>query len=280
MSEFDLFKQALAQYNEKESQTEKNQYNDLNENNKSSCAHDNVIIEKGTTVCIECGVEIQRKITHNKEWRYYGQTDTNSSSNPNRVQIRKTETRSIFGDVETYGFSDNIITTANRLYTEVTKGNIFRGNSRKAIVFACVYHAFKLNGIPQSHDKLIGIFNLNPQSGLKGLKYVNIHAKNPSIRTSHITPVNLVDEIMDKFSATDSQKNEVKELYKKIKNKSSKLNRSRPHSIASAVVYYWIKKTSKEIPIKKFTKSVGLSELTITKLAREVSSVLDTPEIM
>ena len=42
------------------------------------------------------------------------------------------------------GFSDKIISKANKLYDEVTSGNIYRGNSRKAIVFACIFHAYKL----------------------------------------------------------------------------------------------------------------------------------------
>jgi len=247
----------------------------------SNCSHDNTTLEKGIDICIDCGTEIKKKIQHTKEWRYYGQADTRHTSDPNRVQIRKSEERNIFKDVENMGFSDKIIREANKIYFQVTQGQIFRGNSRKAIVFACIFHAYKLSGRPQSHEKLIHVFNLNRKTGLKGLKHVNLHApKNSAIRTTYITPVNLVEEIMEKFSATQEQKNEVIKLYGRIKNRSSRLNRSRPQSTAAGLVYYWIRSNNKNITLKQFTQKVSLSELTINKIAKEIGEVIGNPEII
>ena len=79
---------------------------------------------------------------------------------------------------------------------------------------------------------------------------------------------------MDKFKATSMQKKEVIELYNKIKNKSSKINRSRPQSISSGLIYYWISLKNIEISLKDFAKKVDLSELTITKIAKEISDIL------
>lgn len=245
------------------------------------CMHENAITEKGIIICIDCGEETQRKITHDKEWRYYGQGDNKNSSDPNRVQIRKVDDRGIFKDVENLGFSEKIIAKANKIYAQVTNGKIFRGNSRKAVVFACIFHAYKLQGKPQSHERLIKIFSLNRKTGLKGLKFVNLYApKNSDIRTTYITPVNLVDEIMEQFNATKEQKEEVIELYNQVKNKSSRLNRSRPQSVASAIVYYWICLKHKEISLHDFTQKVTLSELTVQKIAKEIAEVLETPDIV
>lgn len=276
MSEFTLFKKALLKYKESRASDTKTE-----ENNEASCSHDNIVSEKGVTICVDCGEEIQQKIKHDKEWRYYGQDDNKHVSDPNRVQIRKSEERSIFKDVENLGFSENIIAKANKIYAQVTKGKIFRGNSRKAIVFACVFHAYKMSGKPQSHERLIEIFSLNRKTGLRGLKYVNLYApKDSKIRTTYITPINLVDEIMEQFSATKEQKQEVIELYEQIKNKSSRLNRSRPQSTASGLVYYWICLKKKDISLKDFTEKVTLSELTVNKIAKEIAEVLGTPELV
>lgn len=278
MSEFTLFKQALKKYEQTKASDEEFS---SEKGHETSCSHDNVITEKSVTVCVDCGEEIQQKISHNKEWRYYGQNDTKRISDPNRVQLRKTEERSIFKDVENLGFSENIIAKANKIYAQVTKGKIFRGNSRKAIVFACIFHAYKMSGKPQSHERLIRIFNLNRKTGLRGLKYVNLYApKDSKIRTTYITPINLVDEIMEQFSATTEQKQEVIELYRKIKNKSSRLNRSRPQSVASGIVYYWICMKKKDISLKDFTEKVTLSELTVNKIAKEIAEVLGTPDMI
>jgi len=279
MSEFQLFKQALDRY-EKNKPLEYNVSSD-EENQTTPCEHTAVYTDKGVTVCTDCGLEINRTLSQDKEWRYYGQSDTKRVSDPNRVQLRKTEDRSIYKDVTNLGFSESIVSKANKIYSQVTQGKIFRGNSRKAIVFACIFHSYKLSGNPLSHDRLITIFKLDRKTGLRGLKYVNLKApRNSDIRTTYITPINLVEEIMDKFDASDAQKDEVKNLYEQIHNKSSRLNRSRPQSVAAGLTFYWICKKQKDISLKDFTKKVTLSELTINKIAKEIAEVLGTPNVV
>jgi transcription initiation factor TFIIIB Brf1 subunit/transcription initiation factor TFIIB len=245
-----------------------------NESIPSVCIHQNKTEMSGAILCTDCGEEIEKNITHDKEWRYYGQSDTKHVSDPNRCQVRKVDDKNIFKDVENLGFSDKIITLANKIYLQVTGGKIHRGNSRKAIIFACIFHAYKMNGKPQTCETLIEVFNLDRKTGLRGLKYVNLNIPKESIiNTSHITPANLIEEIMNKFGASDEQKGEVIQLYEKIKNKSSKINRSRPQSIAAGLTYYWICENNKRINIKEFTEKVKLSELTITRIAKEISSI-------
>lgn len=274
MSEFDLFKQALNTYKKKNTKLSENK---STESKDSICPHTTLINEKGVDLCFDCGTEINKKIMHEKEWRFYGSSDNRHSSDPNRVHGRKSDERTIYKDVENMGFSDKIVQIANKIYSDVTKGEIFRANSRRSIVFACIFHSYKLSGKPQSHEKLLHIFNLTRKTCLKGLKHVSQNAPRGSkIRTTYITPVNLLEDIMDQFSATKEQKKEVIEIYYKIKNKSSRLNRSRPQSVASAIVFYWICMKKKKISIKEFTKKVTLSELTVTKIAKEISEVLGT----
>lgn len=157
MSDFELFNKALKEYNKteksKDSDPEKSDSDDSKNNECTPCLHLNVTNEKGVIECIDCGEEISKKIQHTKEWRYYGQSDSRHTSDPNRVQQRKLEERNIYKDVENMGFSDKIISEANTIYFQVTQGKIFRGNSRKAIVFACIFHSYKLSGKPQSHEK-------------------------------------------------------------------------------------------------------------------------------
>lgn len=305
MSDFDLFNQALNKYKKTEQSKDSDskisdlkisdskisdlkisEYDDSKNIETSedieiiSCSHKNISTEKGVVECIDCGEEISKKIQHTKEWRYYGQEDSRRNADPNRVQQRKSEERNIYKDVDNMGFSDKIISDANKIYFQVTQGKIFRGNSRKAIVFACIFHAYKISGKPQSHEKLIGIFNLDRKTGLKGLKHINLYApKNSQIRTTYITPINLVQEIMEKFSATDEQTQEVINLYHRIKNKSSRLNRSRPQSVASGLVYFWICSKNKDISLKQFTKKVSLSELTVNKIAKEITEVIGDQEV-
>ena len=281
MTDFDLFELALNEY-ETGRPVKSNDDIKLLTNNTGldTCKHTNYSTEGSTIYCIECGEEIEKNIYQDKEWRYYGQSDNKRTSDPNRVIPRKFEDRNIYKDVENMGFSDKIINHANQIYIEVTKGQIFRGNSRRAIVFGSIFNSFKLQGKPQSHDKLIKIFDLSRKIGLKGLKYINLNAaKDSLIHTTYITPENLIDDIMDKFKGTYEQKQEVIELYNKVKNKSSKINRSRPQSVASSITYFWICYKGMDISLKDFAKKSDLSELTIDRLTKEISEVLKIPLI-
>ena len=271
MSDFELFNQALNKYNKY-----KKLKKPKNSTNSKQCSHPNTVIDKGGNVCIDCGEEIAKTIQHKREWRYYGKSDTRHTSDPNRVQQRKSDERSIHKDVENMGFSDKIINIANKIYSQSTGDKICRGNSRKAIIFACIFNAYKITDNAQSHRNLIKVFGLTRKSSLQGLKHVNLHApKKSKIRTTYITPINLIKEIMEKFSATKEQKKRVEDLYHKIKNKSSDLNRSRPQSIASGLVYYWICKEQKSITLPQFTGKVDLSGLTILKIAKIIAKILN-----
>ena len=112
MSEFTLYENLIEQY-EKIVCSE----NEKSEQSTSNCSHLDVIIEKGMSVCRDCGEEVQNNIEYDKEWRYYGQSDTKYNSDPNRVQIRKNEERNIYKDVESLGFSETIVSKANKIYS-------------------------------------------------------------------------------------------------------------------------------------------------------------------
>ena len=129
MNNFELFEKALEKCSKGKNTA----------SSQEKCTHDNIIFENGTKLCEDCGIEINRDICYDKEWRYYGAADTRHNTDPNRCYIRKSEERTIYKDVDNMGFSDKIVSKANKLYEEVTSGKIYRGNSRKAIIFACIF---------------------------------------------------------------------------------------------------------------------------------------------
>jgi hypothetical protein len=243
------------------------------------CKHLLIINESGTFLCHDCGRELSKVMSYEKDWRYYGSDDTRKNSDPNRCHIRKMEDKSIFKDVENYGFSDKIVNSANDIYTQVTKGKIYRGNSRKAIIFGCIFHSIKLNGKSYTCENLREIFKLDRKIILKGLKHVNLNApKESQIRSKVNSSKDLVDEYIQKFDMTEEDKTEIFDLYQKIKNKSSMINRSRPQSVTSSLIYYYIckKKGFNNVNIKDFVKKVNLSELTINKISKEIYKIVNT----
>lgn len=243
---------------------------------KEDCLHKNIIYENLAKICTDCGIVIDKDLSYEKEWRYYGLMDTKHNSDPNRCNIRKTEDKSIFKDVEKMGFSDKIVSYANTIYEQVTNTRIFRGNSRKGIIFACIFHAYKCYDNPQSCEQLIDIFEINRKIALKGLKYVNLNiSKDSPFRGFQINTEHLIKEIMNKFNANEKQIEEVLLIYDSIKDKSVLLNRSRPQSVACGLVRFYILKKNPEISIDYFRSKIKLSELTINKIVKEITKLLE-----
>ena len=142
MTDFAMLDQVLDDFNDhnKEEITEKSCIKII------ECIHENTIKDKDRYICDNCGEEVIPKTD-----KSFDKFLTNRNKlDPNRCQIRKPNEKTIYKDVEKMNFSEAIITEANKIFLQVTKGAIYRGNSRRAIIFACVFHAYKISGAPQS----------------------------------------------------------------------------------------------------------------------------------
>jgi hypothetical protein len=81
---------------------------------------------------------------------------------------------------------------------------------------------------------------------------------------------------MEKLSANPQKILEVCAIYEAVKNRSSSLLRSRPQSIASGIVYYWVLKNNIPIPVETFSQLSDLSTLTIIKIQKEVKEFMNS----
>lgn len=243
---------------------------------QDECSHKNLVVENNHKICLECGMVIGKNLSYEKEWRYYGIMDTKHYTDPNRCSARKSEDRSIFRDVDKLGFSDKVVSQANTLYEQVTRSRIFRGNTRKGIIFACVFHAHKVMDNPQSCEHLIEIFDISRKVALKGLKFVNLNmTADASFRGIQIQTDLLIREVMNKFNATPSQILDVLQIYSYVQDRSVLFHRSRPQSVACGIVRFYTLKKNPEITMDYFRSKVALSEITINKIVKEVSRILE-----
>ena len=242
-------------------------------NLSKSCTHDTIENINSVNTCLECGQEIGINRSFEKEWRYYEGSD-GAGSDPSRCHYRKVVEKTISKDVENMGFSKYIIEKSNSLFDEVTKGDIYRGNSRKAIVFACVFEAYKQSGNPKSLEFLQDKFRLQRKVISKGINHVgmNTSKKKKNISVS-LSPVDLIEETMTKLEADEKQIKNTMEIYNNIKNRSSLLNRSKPRSISTGVIWFYCVYTKKTITIKELSTISNLSEATIEKIAKEIDRI-------
>lgn len=235
----------------------------------SKCPHKITLIKRDAEYCYRCGLQLETILSDSIEVNL-PMLGSSSSYNISK----NADCKNIFGDLEGKGFSENVIVEANNIYSQISNGQVFRGTPRKAMIFACVFHAYKIIGEPQPHDKLLKIFNITKKTGLKGMKTVNLHAPTTShVHDTHISPCYMISEIMKKFNCSSEQIEEARSIFSLIKNKSVEINRARPQSIASGVIYYWICNNGKKITLKDFAFKSELSELTILKIYREIVKI-------
>lgn len=246
-----------------------------------TCSHTKIIYDNGTTICSNCGIELHLNLNNKSSVLYGVAKDDKQPIDPGRCYIRKTKEKTIYQDVQHLNISDHIKDMANDIYIQSSGNKVHRGSNRRGIVFASIFHAYKLDKNPQSCESLIKIFNIDRKDALKGLKFINENApNNAALRTIYITPEHLISEFVSKFQTTPEQQREILNLYRLIKGRSAMINRSRPQSVGSGVIYYWLLIANRNITLKEFIKKVGLSELTVSKIAKEISRILNTPHII
>ena len=260
MSEFEFFNNLKLKSN----------YDSESQDDEETCPHENVATEQSRAVCIDCGMEVDD--SNAKE-------QTSYSDDTTRCYSRKVKDKTIYQDVLHMKISEHIKDIANNIYVEACGDKVRRGSCRKGIVFAAVFHAYKVDSHPVTCDNLIDIFKIKKSQASRGLKFISENTpKDSLLRKVYITPIDIINEILFKFSVSQEKKDDIIRLYKKVENKSSLLNRARPQSLGSGIIWVWITMNNVPITIKEFTKKVGLSELTVTKMSREVLKVLDQLE--
>jgi transcription initiation factor TFIIIB Brf1 subunit/transcription initiation factor TFIIB len=242
----------------------------------AECTHSDIASnENGFNICADCGMEMDSGISHDQEWRFYGDVDNKHSSDPSRVQYKKNPDKGIRKDLEKLNLPVEVINIADDYYFQVTQGEIKRSNLRKGIMYACVFEAYKDLRQPQTPCALQVVFNnISRKNISKGLTYFHLRYKEKGAKTEHITAEHFIPTVLKKFSVTDEHINIVLDLYRKIEGKSSILNRSNPQSVSCGLVYYYFTKNKIDINSAKFGKIVNLSDITVTKIASEIEEIM------
>lgn len=257
---------------EKETSSRSSEYD--SDSDSEECTHSSFREKAGNMVCIECGLELNNhEINYDKEWRYYGENDAQHSKNPTRCHYRNIDDRSIFKDTEIKHFPQSVVEIANGMYKKIAIEKIYRGSSRKSIVFACIFNAYKEIGFPKKPEQIAVHFKLKKKAISKGMKLFSSVIK---VDNTYIKPIDFVPDILQKLNAPFKTADDVKKIYEKVENRSSLLNRSNPQSFSCGLVYYYCKSIGKGISRKEFSKKVGLSDITIIRLAKEINKLLET----
>jgi len=245
-----------------------------------TCLHNNISTEHGISECSDCGMEVKRTIS--SESKMYIATDKRSMGDGNRCWAPKKKTKGIYDELKAMGFAGPEATEADSIFKTVTAGGIFRVDKRRSIAVACLLEAYKILGKQVSLEALLK--RMPTDNITAGMKIVETKIKKydtERIRITHTSPVDSIRDILSKWDSDQKTIDEVISLYDRVDDKSSLINRSRAKSVAAGLIYYYALATKRSnIKLKDFSKRVELSESTITKLAKEISAILSTPEIL
>ena len=227
-----------------------------------TCEHE-VVDENGTLVCSICYEEVG-----------YATIEIPHATNNSRYFMRKTKCKTIFKDIDMLGINKQVKCIANDIYNDTCDGKVHRGKFRKAIMFASIYYAYITLDNCQSCDTLLIELNIKRKDALKGLKYVNERLpKKSDMRNRYINTKDLIEEYLTYFHMKQETIDGIMSIYWNIKTTSDLMNRSRPHSVAAGIIWYWISNNDIPITIRDFTKKINLSELTIHKVIKEIKRI-------
>lgn len=243
------------------------------ENFKPECKHDNTIEEDGARICEDCGLQVEM-VTYDAEWRYYGDT---KGKDPSRCHKVKGNEKTIDKVVEKLHLPESIKIATEEKYRKVVGETTARGTGRKAIVAACLLHAYRDKDDIRTVDEIRNLFELSKKDISSGLtKY---YEKFPEDRVKHIKPGHLIRHIMSLTGIHISHYRGILALTQYLDHTSSLLSRSGSQSTAAAIVYLYLclnPEYKEELGLSKtgFAEKVKLSDITIIKLTKEALKII------
>jgi transcription initiation factor TFIIIB Brf1 subunit/transcription initiation factor TFIIB len=241
---------------------------------ENECKHSETVCRNGVQICQDCGEHVYEEMMQEQEWRFYGDSDNKNSSDPSRCQYRKQADKGIRKDLEKLNLPSEVIGIADSYYFQVTKGEIKRSNLRKGIMFACVFEAFKDLKKHHTPEDLQALFEIDRKSMSKGLTYFSLRSNRK--HKEYITAEHFIPKIIRLCELQDECSEPIIKIYQKVKDKSSLLSRSNPQSVSCGVVFYYLKKLNHEISSSIFGKTIGLSEITVNRIANEIEEIIES----
>jgi len=180
--------------------------------------------------------------------------------------------QSVLKELKGCTIPDNIKENATEMFNQVSKGGITRRRKRLELIYASVFHSYQEIGLdidPLELAKIMGLEQKYIRSAIQNFKLLY-----PQYKTKHITPLDLVDEILDQLKFVYDV-NTIAQLYNFVIKRSDILNRSQPQSVACALIYYQLISDGYRIDINSLSSiSPRRCPMTILKLSNEIQEIM------
>ena len=186
---------------------------------------------------------------------------------------RKSDQKNIYKEIEQFNFPIEIVNIANKLYVSVVKDLNLRSPLRRAVVFACIFNAYKSIGDFKIPKELQKIFGISRSDMANGMKYFNLNIpKKFNISTIKIS--DYIPVIMKRFKVKDYHIVNAVSNFRicEIKKFIAKFKLSSRSSIGD--MFLLLETAKKNVKCEDFSEISGLSKVTIDKFERQISDVI------
>ena len=159
---------------------------------------------------------------------------------------------------------------------EIEGNKVIRCQGRESIVAACLFHVYRDMGEYRPTIYIRKLFNIKQKNMTFGMKkYLKAF---PEACTNHNTPEMFIPWVMKQTNVDQKHHRYILAITHNIENASELLKRSNPHSVAAAIVFFYLClkiKNKKNLGITKssFAKKAHISDITLTNITREIASI-------
>lgn len=171
-----------------------------------------------------------------------------------------------------------IIEEAKMLYKSISDIKISRGNNRKGIIAATVYHSCKTKNVPRSTKEIAEVFDIKINIMTKGIKqFYDLYNSVNKTQMKHKKPTQPVDYI-ERFISHLQLTDNICELSIKIAINAQKEKltyQNTPPSIAVGCIYLACQILGHSCNKKTISKKCSISEVTINKCYKKLNENRD-----
>lgn len=239
------------------------------------CDHSEIIEDLGVRICTKCGKE-QPILDYSQEWRCYGDLN-NTGVRCSYIGQKQLKSLDKLLDSLPAQIPESLRRKTEEKYNIVVGNRTMRGAARRSLVAACLLYAMRETGDIRTTDDIRLIFGLTKKSIFSGLtKYYEAFPKD---RVKHITAFDILYRIMIQVGIPLEHYPKILQLMRFTYKCTTSMLHSSPQSISAAITFIYIcmnpdLKETLGITKSKFAEKVSLSDITVTKLAKETREYL------
>lgn len=204
----------------------------------------------------------------------YNGTEEHPEYTRNHV-LKKRKERSIKADLKKAGFPPEIVVKADEIYSQMIIGSK-RGIKKKLVLFFCARAAYDSMGIPEDPSHI---------AERCGITRSDISRANSLCAPSKTTfkaplvnygPKDYIDTFYQKIINlgmllhNDAFLTAMHEICEEALLKDTTLRDEKPHTMAAAVIIYYLSLNNLTLEKSKYTELFGFSEMTLMKIRNKI----------